>query len=358
MDRNHLYDVLGVSRDASKEDIKKAYKKLAVKWHPDKNPNNKEEAEKKFKEIAEAYSVLSDDEKRSQYDTYGTVGNDMGGHGGFGGFDPFSMFNSAFGGNPFGDFSFNFGRNQYDEGPQIRPGESIKVTINASMEEIFNGIDKTISYKRKVRCKKCNGKGGEGEHTCQHCHGTGQMATSTRTPFGTSTQITTCPYCNGTGKLVDKKCDVCNGTGFEIVSEKIHIKLDGPIRAGYKVRYRNKGNQSKDASGEDGSLYVEVRYAYDEEKYSIIDNAIIERLDVPFYDAILGATYEKKLPSGKTVKVEVPKYSQNGNVIRFRNMGIFGSDYGFCVNITMPSYVNEKEEKLLKELKNLNSKNK
>lgn len=348
-----LYSILGVNRNASQDEIKKAFRKLSLKYHPDrqngKSDKEKQEAEEKFKEIAFAYSILSDESKKHQYDVYGTT-DDSGMSGGFDDFDLGSFFQRFSG---FGDF---FGHHDNFAHQNSQPkGENVFIKIPVSLDEIMDGIDRDIEYEINARCEKCSGTGGDGVETCSHCHGTGMITETQRFGYGVMQNTRQCPYCGGTGKIIKHKCSNCNGTGFIKKKVKIHIKQNNII-SGTQMNFAGKGSESKISSLQNGDLYVQFAYVYDSSKYAIQGYDIYENLKIPYYDCIIGKTMECTLPNKEKVTIKIPPYSDNGTAITINNKGIGKrGKYIFIVSVKMPKYVKDNEIKLLKELQKINS---
>lgn len=349
--KKDLYEILGVSKNASNDEIKKAFRKLSLKYHPDrqggKSETEKKEAEEKMKEISAAWSVLSDPDKKRQYDTYGTYDENMFNGGGFDFGDIFKdmgdIFGGMFGGRPHHSY----------RDPGRQKGQSIRIQIPVSIEEILNGkIDRNIEYNINVRCPKCHGDGGTGKKTCPHCHGTGMITTSQSTPFGYIQQSHPCPHCKGSGEIFDKICDECNGSGFKTKPMKIHLNTSDIIN-GKNIIFNGKGYESKYNNGPNGDLIVELRFMIDPSKYVINGNIIYEKIEVPYYDCILGAKLEHKLPNGETVIIDIPSCSKDGNQIKL-NKYFNGMNYICIISVKMPTYVNDKEIELLKKIKKEN----
>ena len=342
-----LYEILGVSRDATQDEIKKAYKKLAVKYHPDRNKGSKE-AEDKFKEIGAAYAILSDEQKRAKYDRYGTVDEDMMNGTGF-------DFSDIFG-RVFGDI---FGGHQRRESYPSE-GKSIQVNIPLSIEDIFKGYDHEIEYDIDKRCPDCGGTGGTGIETCPHCHGTGTYVKVQQSGFGIFQQQMPCPYCNGTGKIIKNKCSKCNGLGTVKAKQKCKISFNPGVKDGdYKVYY-GYGCEGKDVRTTTGNLIAVPHYAFDTTKYQVTDRAVYELLEVPYYDCILGTELKHKLPNDKEVTVKVPQYSKDGTQVVLSGEGLklhnsySNGDYIFIIKPKMPTYINTEEKELLEKVKKIN----
>ena len=347
------YEILGVSRSATEDEIKKSYKKLALRYHPDrlagKSDAEKKEAEEKFKEINEAYSVLSDANKRAHYDRFGSMdGMDGWQEGG----DPFQGFGDFFEHfHGFGDFfgDSNGRRGNSQRGPE--PGKSIQVNFGVDIETIFKGGSQTVEYDIEARCSHCNGEGGEGVEVCPHCHGTGMYTEVKRTAFGTASTTRPCPYCQGQGKTVKKKCSHCGGTGFERKHKSVNVTIPVGVQNGQQVRYAGSGYESQDPHGQNGDLIINFVYNYDTNKYAIKGNTVYELVDIPYYECILGADKKVTLPSGETVSYKVPEYTQDGSQIVLKGKGLHGSNYILIVKVKMPTYVKEQDKELLKKIK-------
>lgn len=350
-----LYEILGVNRNSSDDEIKKAFRKLSLKYHPDrqggKSDKEKKEAEEKMKEISAAWTVLSDPEKKRQYDMYGTYDENMFN----GGFD----FSDIFAHMPdiFGDLGGIFGRGRQRNNfrdPGRQKGQSIRVQIPVSIEEILNGkIDRDIEYPINVRCQKCHGEGGSGKKACPHCHGTGMISISQSSPFGGyMQQYQSCPYCNATGETFDKKCDACNGTGFVRKNVSVHLNTSD-IGHGKNILFTGKGYESKYKDAPNGDLIIEQVFTFDSSLYAIQENTIYEKINVPYYDCILGTKIEHKLANGETVTIDIPKYSTDGNQIKL-NKYFNGMNYICIISVKMPTYINAKETELLTQIKNEN----
>lgn len=363
------YSILGVDKNASDEDIKKAFRKLSLKWHPDKHVNDseaeKKAAEEKFKDIAEAYGVLSDKEKREKYDRFGTVdGPDMSGFGDFGGMTPDDIINifagrgfgGGFGGgfgSGFGDF-FNRGHRQQRE-PAPEPGENIYKLVKISIEELFSGGSKTFNYDIETRCSHCGGAGGSGIEDCPTCKGRGEVVHTTRNGNFTSQTITPCPHCHGARKIVKEACSYCHGKGTTTKQASITVKWDAGVADGQTFRFTGKGSESKNPRGANGDLYVKIAYGFDKNKYAFDPQTqtMYELVEIPYYDCILGADKEIKLPNGKTTKYKVPENTDNESQIRIPRVGINGHDYIVIVKMTMFDKSFKKSSKELSYLKDI-----
>jgi len=340
-----FYEILGVDKNATQDQIKKAYRKAAIKWHPDKFSKKSEaerkEAEEMFKKIAEANDVLSDPDKRSRYDQFGDNWDKMGdGWGASTGFDMGDIFGNFFGGH----------RHQQPRGPE--PGATIQTKINVTIEDIFNGDTRTLEVKVNKRCPECKGEGGETK-TCPHCNGTGMVTDVQRTPFGIIQNSHPCNHCGGTGKTFTKRCSKCNGSGFVQKTETIKINIRPGVQNGEQVKYSGMGYESKDPRGANGDLIVQFIYSIDTNKYIVQGNTVYEKLNVPYYDCIIGKTVKRKLPNGKEVEVTIKPYSKDGDKIPLYGKSINGGAYIYIVSIEMPTHISNEEQKLLKEIQKL-----
>jgi len=264
--KRDYYEVLGVNKNADESELKRAYRKLAKKYHPDMNPGD-QDAEAKFKEATEAYAVLSDADKRRMYDQYGHAafengGGGDGGYGGFGGFEGFGGFGSDFFGDIFGDlFGGGSRRSTNPNAPQ--KGTSLRVAINISFEDAIFGCKKEIEVKLKDTCKTCGGSGcapGTSPETCKNCNGTGQVSYTQQTILGTIRNVATCSHCGGSGRVIKDKCRDCHGTGFISVRKKVEIDVPAGIDNGQTIRIQGRGEPGKNG-GERGDLLVDVRVA-------------------------------------------------------------------------------------------------
>lgn len=359
--KKNLYEILGVDSNATQDDIKKAYKKLAIKYHPDKwagHPENeRKQAEETFKDITGAYEILKDPDKRMQYDRFGTTDQSSA----FNGFDASDIFGSFFdsfaGFDPFGHNGFNAEWNAAASRSQA--GTNIDVAINVTLSQLMNQDTVDVMISRKVRCKHCKGEGGSGSHTCPTCRGTGMHKVTTQRGGMIFSQTTTCQTCHGTGKVVDKKCEHCDGSGFETINVKQPIRIPQDPRT--PVVMNNMGNESKDPSLPTGSLIVHFNVVYDKSRYNIVKDtygqsySIYEKLNVSYYDAILGFEKIMTLPNGAKLNVTFPKYMGNENNIKLKGKGLCGGDYIYVINVQMPKHVSDEEIKLLNKIKNINS---
>ncbi|PWJ44138.1 molecular chaperone DnaJ [Sediminitomix flava] len=359
MAKRDYYEVLGLSRDASESEIKKAYRKIAIKYHPDKNPGDKE-AEEKFKEAAEAYEVLSNADKKQRYDQFGHQGVDGDfGAGGMNMDDIFSHFGDIFGGGGFGggfgDFFGGGGRGQ--GGRRVRKGSDLRITLKLTLEEIANGVEKKVKIKRYVTCPTCNGNGakdGSSLKTCHTCNGTGQTRKVVNTMLGQMVSTQTCPTCEGEGQIVESKCETCNGDGRVYKEEVLNIKIPAGVTEGMQLTMSGKGNMPK-RGGVAGDLLIVIKEV--EEKELIRDGVNVHYdLHISFVDAVLGTSVEVPTINGK-VKVPIEPGTQSGKVLRLRGKGIkeingYGhGDQLIHVNVYTPTKVSSEERDILEGLK-------
>jgi len=360
MAKRDYYEILGVPKNATAAEIKKAYRKTALKYHPDKNPGDKE-AEEKFKEAAEAYEVLSNEEKRKRYDQFGHAGVGgaaSGGAGGFGGFqdieDIFSSFGDIFGGH-FGGFggSRRSGGRRY-----ANRGTDIRVRLKLTLEEIANGVHKKIRIKKYVPCNACQGtgaKGGEaGKQTCSTCNGTGQVTRIQRTILGQMQTTSVCPTCRGEGSIVVDKCPVCNGEGIVKQDDIVEIDIPAGVAEGMQLTVSGKGNAAR-RGGINGDLLIVIEEIEHPELVRDESN-LLYNLFISIPEAVLGTTAEIPTLNGK-VRVKIEPGTQPGKTLRLRGKGLpdvhgYGKgDLLVKVNVWIPSNLSKDEKKLMEKLK-------
>lgn len=362
---NNPYDILGVDKNATADQIKKAYRKLAIKYHPDRQAGKSDaevkKAAEKMAEINAAYEILSDENKRAQFDRYGTIDpNSQNFNSGFDASEIFRQMEENMrnmgGGSMFDDFfGFSGFDNSSDHQSQVEPGENESAQVTVTLGQLINGDKIDCTYSKKIRCKHCHGAGGEGVKECPDCHGYGVKRQIQRTPFGQTIFQSVCNRCGGTGKIVETKCNHCNGTGFELKQTEVKIKLPNDINSSnFVVRLQGYGGESKNPDGPNGDLIVNVHIQFDTNKYAISNNVIYEKLNIPYYDAIIGNKIKKLLPNNETVTITIPQCSDTGNQIVLHNKGInHSSDYVYVLNVIMPTEISDKEKKLLTNIKKL-----
>ena len=355
--KRDYYEVLGIERNASKEDIRKAYRKMAMQYHPDRNPNDKA-AEEKFKEAAEAYEVLNNDEKKARYDRFGHEGVKSGfGSQGFTDInDIFSHFADIFGGGSIFDDFFSTGQRSRRRQSSGYPGSDLKVTLKLTLEEISEGVSKKIKLKKYVVCDECKGSGAEGGSStkaCPVCRGTGEVKSVSRSVFGQFVNIQPCNNCNGEGAVVDTPCKKCYGDGR--IQDEITVKIDVPggVHEGSYMTMRGEGNSGR-RGGPAGDLLV-VFQETPHEYFQRNGDDIVYDLFISYPDAVLGAEVEVPTLKGRA-KLKIEPGIQPGKFLRMRDKGIRrlnASGHGdqlVKININVPKKINSKERELLKEL--------
>mgnify|MGYP004443258465 FL=1 len=364
MAKTDYYEVLGVDKKASADEIKKAYRKKAIQYHPDKwsqaSEDEKKAAEEKFKEAAEAYSVLSDPDKRARYDQFGfDMGNAGGGFGGFGGGgfsmeDIFSQFGDIFGGMGFGGmggFGGSRGRAQ-----RVNRGSDLRVRVRLNLKEIANGTTKKIKVPRLVACQHCKGTGaknGTALETCKHCNGTGVIVQQRRTMLGIMQTQSECPHCHGEGKVIKEKCDACGGQGLVRKEEVVSIEIPAGVGEGMALTMSRKGNDAK-GGGIPGDLIVIIDEEQDAELMRE-GNDLIYNLMLDLPTAILGGKVEIPTVEGRA-RLTIDAGTQPGKVLRLRGKGLPSPNgYGrgdLLVNITVyiPEKLSSEEKDLVSKL--------
>lgn len=363
MAKRDFYDILGVPKGASAEEIKKAYRKKALEHHPDRNPDNKA-AEEKFKEAAEAYEVLGDDNKRKRYDQFGHAGM---GNGGFGGgghahmdmSDIFERFGDIFGGgggdNPFESFFGGGGGRR--GGKRVHRGTNLRIKVKLTLEEIATGIEKKIKVNKYVSCSTCSGQGaskGSGFNTCSTCKGSGQVMRTQQTILGYMQTASTCPACGGEGQVIKDKCGSCHGDGIVKGEDVISINIPPGVAEGMQLSMSGKGNAGP-RGGVPGDLIIAVEEA-EHPHFKRDGNNIFFEQYVNFADAAMGTSVEVPTLDGKA-KVKIEAGTQPGKVLRLKGKGIpdvngYGKgDLLVSVNIWTPQHLSSEEKKMLEKLR-------
>lgn len=370
MSKKDYYEILEVPKTATAEEIKKAYRKVALKYHPDRNQGDKK-AEERFKEAAEAYEVLSDEQKKKMYDQYGHAGvNGQGGFGGHGGFsgegmnmeDIFRNFGDIFGGggsgggfDPFESFfGGGGGRGTRTRGKR---GSNLRIKVKLTMQEVAHGAHKTIKVKKQVQCHTCHGSGAKDASSvgkCTVCGGNGVLRKTTSTILGQMQTTTTCYQCNGTGQQITKKCATCNGLGVEYGEESLTIDIPAGVQEGMQLSMSGKGN-----AGEQGGPAGDLIIAIEVEKspdLEIDGQNVIYNLHISFVDAALGTTVEVPTIEGKA-KFKIPAGTQAGKVFRLSGKGVPAvNSYGrgdqlILINVFTPTELTSEEKKILENLR-------
>ncbi len=361
MAKRDYYEVLEISKNATPEEIKKAYRKKAIQFHPDKNPDNKE-AEDKFKEAAEAYEVLSNPEKKQRYDQFGHAGVGGAAGGGYGGAgfsdieDIFSAFGDIFGGH-FGGFGgFGGGSSRGRGGRRVVRGSDLRVKVKLNLKEIVNGVEKKIKVKKYIACDHCGGTGAKNASsytTCSTCGGRGQVTRVQNTLLGQMQTTSTCPTCQGEGKMITDKCNHCAGEGVIRGEEVISIKIPAGVGEGMQLNVSGKGNAAR-RGGINGDLLVVIT---EEEHEELVrdGNNLIHNLFVSFPDITLGTTAEIPTVDGK-VKVKIEPGTQPEKILRLRGKGIpdvngYGrGDLLVRVHVWIPKKLSADEKRMLEKL--------
>lgn len=342
------YKILGVEKNASKEDIKKAYKQLAKKYHPDINKDP--DAQEKFKEINEAASVLGDETKRKQYDQFGSDAFKQGGFDrGFSGFSDFSGFGA-------GDFDFDDVFEMFFGGGSRRrarnKGSDLRFDLELELEEAAFGTDKEIQVRKRNVCPDCDGKGGKELDTCGVCRGTGYQRTVKKTPFGAFQTTTACEECEGTGKIVKEPCETCEGAGYVVSEKKIKIKIPQGVENGMRVRIVGEGDAGTRGQ-EPGDLYVFI-HVLEHEFFEREGNDIFIEIPISYTQAVFGDEIEVPTLKGKT-KIKIPAGTQSETTLKMKGKGIpftdglGAGDQNVRVTVEVPKHLNKKQEETLKK---------
>ncbi len=358
MSKKDYYEVLGVQKNASKDEIKKAYRKQALKYHPDKNPGNKD-AEEKFKEAAEAYEVLSNDEKRARYDQYGHAGMGNNFDGGFGGGMTMEDIFSSFG-DIFGDaFGGGFGRSSRGRSShRVNKGTNLRVKVKLTLEEFAKGAEKKIKVSKYVTCSTCGGTGAASPSdvvTCSACGGTGHTVRVMNTILGQMQTSAPCNVCGGEGKVISKKCHKCYGEGIVQAEEVIPLSIPAGLAAGMQLSVTGKGNAAR-RGGINGDLIIVI----DEEPHPELireGNDLIYNLFISIPDAILGSNVEVPTIEGKA-RIKIDAGTQGGKILRLRGKGLpdvngYGrGDLLVNINVWIPKNLTKEEQKTFEQYKN------
>lgn len=348
--KRDYYEILGVSKSSSADEIKKAYRKMAIQYHPDKNPDNPA-AEEKFKEAAEAYEVLSSDEKRQRYDQFGHAGMN-GSSGGYGGHDMsmddiFSMFGDVFGGRS-GFGGFGGGRGQ-----RVNRGTDLRIKVSMTLKEVSEGVEKKLKLKKDIACDSCHGSGGTDTTTCSACNGRGQTTRVVNTMLGQMQTSQPCSTCGGEGKIIKNKCSKCHGEGIIRGEEVVSFKIPAGIAEGMQLNVTGKGNAGR-RNGINGDLHVIIK---EEEHVELIrdGNNLIYNAFLSFPDLTLGTSIEVPTIDGKA-KLSIDAGTQPGKVLRLRGKGTpdvngYGKgDLLIRIHAWVPKKISSEEKKILEKL--------
>ncbi|MDF3078562.1 MAG: dnaJ [Sphingobacteriaceae bacterium] len=361
MAKRDYYDVLGVTKGASADEIKKAYRKSAIKFHPDKNPGDKE-AEEKFKEAAEAYEVLSNPDKKQRYDQFGHAANAAGASGGYGGGgmnmeDIFSQFGDVFGGGGGSPFdSFFGGGGQQRGGRRSARGSNLRIKVKLTLDEIANGVEKKIKVNKQVVCNTCDGSGAKDKssfHNCSTCGGSGSVRRVTNTILGQMQTTSTCPTCNGEGTQITSKCNICHGDGVVRGEETISINIPAGVSEGMQLSMGGRGNAAP-RGGVPGDLIILIE-EIPHETLKREGNNVVYDLHVSFVDAALGSSVEVPTIDGKA-KIKIEPGTQAGKILRLKGKGVpevnsyHRGDQLVYVNIWTPKALSREERDILEKL--------
>ena len=341
MEKNY-YEILGVDKKATQDEIKKSYRKLSIKYHPDKNPGNKE-AEDKFKEIAEAYSVLSNKEKREEYDFKQDLKMN-------GGFDPFANFRNS---GHYSDFFSGFGGRQQQT---IERGGDVYVNVNVSLKDIYNNKNGKINYTKHIPCHHCNGTGAEDGKVkiCPNCNGQGIIRD---TKIQGNTMFTTqhiCPTCQGNGKIAEKKCKHCNGKGLETTKTSVEFQIPSEVFDGASMLMEGYGDLPKTSNGIPGNLIV-VFHITQDNYFRVSNKNLVHDEYVPISDCLLGCKRTIKTIDGKERVIDIPELTEDGKTFTFNDVGMWGKPYTVFIKYKMPEKLSEKQKDLLKQFNELSN---
>lgn len=360
MTKRDYYEILNVSKNATADEIKKAYRKVAMMYHPDRNPGNKE-AEEKFKEAAEAYEVLSDPDKKARYDRYGHAAFAPG-SGGFSGSqnvnmeDIFSQFGDIFGDDLFGSFFGGGGRRSSGGRGHGTRGSNLRIKLKLNYEEMAKGVTKNIKVKKYVPCNTCNGSGAKDKgsiQTCSTCGGSGQVRKVTNTFLGQMQTVSTCPTCNGEGSTITSKCSVCKGEGRVYGEETVNINIPAGVQEGMQLSLSGKGN-----AGERGGMPGDLIVLIEEEAHKELQRDglnVAYELHISFPDAVFGTQVEVPTIDGRA-KIKIPPGTQSGKIFRLKGKGFpevngYGrGDQLIHVNVWTPQHITHEEKEMLNQL--------
>ncbi|MBS1620815.1 MAG: molecular chaperone DnaJ [Bacteroidetes bacterium] len=357
MAKRDYYEILGVGKSASAEEIKKAYRKVAMQHHPDRNPGDKA-AEEKFKEAAEAYEILSDTDKKSQYDRYGHAGVSGNGRRSSGGMnmdDIFSNFGDIFGDDLFGSFFGGGGRGRSQRSHGVR-GSNLRIKLKLNFGEIAKGVTKNIKVKKYVTCTSCGGSGAKDKgsiHTCSTCGGSGQMKRVQNTFLGQMQTVTTCPTCNGEGTTITSKCPACRGEGRVYGEETITVDIPAGVQEGMQLNISGKGN-----AGERGGISGDLIIVIEEEAHKELHREglnVAYDLHISFMDAVFGSQIEVPTIDGRA-KIKIPAGTQSGKIFRLKGKGFPAvnsyekGDQLIHINIWTPQHLSSDEKAMLEKM--------
>ena len=362
MDKRDYYEVLGVSKDANETEIKSAFRRLAKKYHPD--VSKEPDAAEKFKEAQEAYAVLSDAEKRRQYDQFGHAAfSGNGGQGGFdfSGFDFSDIFSDLFGGSFSGGFSDFGGFGSFGRSNSKRPqkGRDTVIKVDLNFEEAVFGTKKTINLTLNEKCDDCDGKGGHGSKKCDNCNGSGTISSRQQTLFGAFMTQSTCPKCNGKGEVFEDTCKKCHGSGKVRANKDIEVKIPEGVDTGNQLRIAGKGEAGANG-GPNGDIYLEF-YVKKHPIFVRDGNDIHLDLPISVTDAVIGVRKEVPTLDG-VVKVNIPAGSQNGDILRIKGKGVSDVNYRrkgdmyITLNVIIPRKLDREQKKLFESLSTTNLK--
>lgn len=358
MSKRDYYEVLGVDKSVGAEELKKAYRKQAMKYHPDRNPGD-QEAEEKFKEAAEAYEVLSDDNKRARYDRFGHAGMGGAAGGGYQEVDFSDIFGNIFGeGSPFGDiFGGGGGGGRRRRRRRGQPGADLRVSLKLSLEEIATGVEKKIKLKRHLACDVCDGNGaasGTAYKSCPTCNGSGEIRREAGGAFYRHVVVDTCPTCQGEGRIISQACNKCEGKGRLLQEDVISVNIPAGVMEGHKLKLDGRGNAGI-RGGRPGDLYIHIEEKASE-TFERNGDHLIHELYVSFPDAVTGTTVDVPTLNGKA-RFKVPAGTLPGKVVRLRGKGLpningYGAgDLFVQINVWTPKKVTAEERKILDKLR-------